>query len=219
VRLGTKVQADDVAERGWTRPYTCRRKIGAAHDRFTDLLQRRTRTSLPSEEACHDRFLSRTAGYEVQRVHRLRLANPIYSADALFEAQRAPGQLQVHDEATAFLEVQSLARGIRREQESRRTFRKLPRRGLSLTWRHAAVERYCRDRQSLLEMCKRVAILREHEHGLVHAAKQANERGDLAFMASSLTGKGKQASERSLFFRCVVETRRPEQQRWLLVTV
>ena len=69
--------------------------------------------------------LTAAARDQVNDVHRAALADPVDASDALLEPHRIPRQLQVDDESARLLEIESLARGIGREQQAAAAAREL----------------------------------------------------------------------------------------------
>ena len=55
----------------------------------------------------------------MNRMHGAGLTEPIDPADALFEANGVPWELEVHNQAAARLQVQSFGSGIRSKQKVR----------------------------------------------------------------------------------------------------
>ena len=70
--------------------------------------------AMPAKMFCT--ALPRRRMKEPNRVHRALLSEPVDAADALFEPQRVPRQLDVDDEPAAMMQVESLAGGIGRHQ-------------------------------------------------------------------------------------------------------
>jgi len=66
-------------------------------------------------EDLQDIILNRALGREIEYLHRAGLADAVDASDALLDALRVPGQVEVEHE-TAELEVAPLARRLGREQ-------------------------------------------------------------------------------------------------------
>jgi hypothetical protein len=60
---------------------------------------------------------SGTVREEMNRMHSPRLSEPVDPADALFQPNGVPWELEVYDEAAARLQVQSLGPGIGGKQK------------------------------------------------------------------------------------------------------
>ena len=66
-----------------------------------------------------DAKLDRIFKHEIDRPHRFGLADPIHSADSLFQPHRVPGDVVVDDDVSK-LQVQSLAAGVSRDEYAMR---------------------------------------------------------------------------------------------------
>ena len=115
--------------------------------------------------------LPRTSADQVKDVHGPPLANPIDSADALFEPHRIPRQLEVDDEPAGLVKVQAFARGVGGQQDPDGSRRELFEHTQPFVARQAAVENDGRLAQRRLKVQQRVSILGEDDDRLVDAAQ------------------------------------------------
>ena len=74
------------------------------------------RAVVPAAEVLEDLALDRTGMEEANPVHRALLAETIDAPDTLLEAKRIPRQLDIDDKAASVMQIQTLARGIGRNQ-------------------------------------------------------------------------------------------------------
>jgi hypothetical protein len=70
----------------------------------------------PCRDAAENRPISGAPSDERDGMHRSSLSDAIDTADPLFEADRIPRHVEVHDETAGMVQVQPLARRIRRKK-------------------------------------------------------------------------------------------------------
>ena len=106
------------------------------------------------------------------------------------------------------MEIQPFACGVGREQQPHRAAGELPQGVRPLSGREATVQPHARDaghcRGHVLE---RVAVFGEDDCRFVRPGQEAPQRGELAFGARGVTGKGEDPTEVTSLLRRIGQSR------------
>ena len=125
----------------------------------------------PPQQARQHRALSRAIGEQVDRMDRAALPNAVDAADALFEPNRIPRQLEVDDQPAVALEIESFRAGIGCDHDVGCAAGKVVHRLPPLLRRLAAVKR-CDRAMGLnrgANRVQRVAVFGEYDERLADA--------------------------------------------------
>src|SRR5437764_12665074 len=146
---------------------------------------------------------------QMNRMHVPRLSEPVDPANALFQPNGVPRELEVYDEPAAKLQVQSLGSGIGGEQKVRGAgVERVDGAGPFGRGQSAMEHRNPPETsQRSLEHRERVAILGEHDDRLADAAKQPRQRAYFGLVFAGTFCGGKDGSKRTFFIAEPLEGR------------
>ena len=148
------------------------------------------------------------------------LSQPVDAADALLQALRCPGELQIDDETATVVEIESFACGVRCEEQRRVARRELPKNVQALARGKATVQlQWCEAGKRSGEMMQRVAVLGEHQDRLTRAVDLAPDRIKLALVQRCGPSELRHLLKPSTFFESVAKAGEAELLARFIVRV
>ena len=163
---------------------------------------------VPDAKVIENGAFDRAGMKEPEGVHRPALSEAIDTADALFEAQWIPRQLDIDDEPAAVMQAQTFAGGIRRDQDVDPSLvERVDRRAPQLRRQAAmnACDTSSRSSERGHDRIERVAVLGEDDGALTGTIEESAQAIDLR---APLAARGQldQALERRALFLGALES-------------
>ena len=166
-------------------------------------------------------FFGSVRGDEVDRVDRSRLPEAIDAADALFQAVGIPGELDVDDQTTAMMQVETLTSRVSRQQDARVARGEACERRTPRVSAEAAVEqrvRRCAEwSERAREVGECVAIFGVDQCWLAAAAEESHQRARFALGAGGVARRFDQECQPGAFDARAAEPGRAEHVRGLAI--